>query len=564
MDGKSNEDGRFEAGLELIVEFHEDRVDVFRISPLPRTSRLLMREPKLTEKNLPSLTPGLAEMVVATLDESGSVMEEFGFPVPGRRFYDFGSPEAGTLRGGPRAIPGGERDLRSLLIPMPARDSHYFFFYRTDVRAAGAELALQRRPVLLVASAEPAALPPQSLPYGLPQPRFVPSPTAPPWEARARPLPWMDLQALAGDGAIVNVVGDPGNGNPADRFDIVISGDGFDQSELGTFDSLALTLKQSLAAMEPFVSLGHLINWHVVRGESTDSGITSCPIVDGSVSPKRTLYRVEGGWENTGAAGFLGTHYPERIQWAAEHVAPWSQIELVVIIANCNVWGGHAWPAWKTAILTAPPFLYAELASHECAHVIAELAEEYIVCTKDNPLWPDHNKARLAEVGRSLARKLGWSGKPPAPQNDTIWWRQFAPLPGERNADGTFAAVLTVLDPVQSSDGISPDEHPNQRDFIGAFWGCQDAMTMAELQGLMAHASKFPELDLSALQTLLASMPAETFCDPFWDPRAALYFRPSAHCRMRHPKYRFCRVCQHLMANRLRLAAGVPALDPHP
>jgi hypothetical protein len=374
------------------------------------------------------------------------------------------------------------------------------------------------------------------------------------------------------DGQIVSATTPVDNGDPSARFDIVITGDGFSAQELPVFDALADQLMNGMAGMEPFLTMSALINWHIVRVASTDSGINCCPNPVPSVPPKRTFFGVEGCWDNTGVPGFLGTRHPERIQWAAEQVAPWEDIELVIVIANCGVWGGHAWPGWKTAIVTTSSYLYFELASHECGHVISELAEEYIVCVKDNLAWPDPNKARLPQVARSVLRHVGGPGKGGPWAHDTIWWRDLATWPGERTA-GAFNAVLTVVDPIVSTDGISPDPKPGQQGFIGAFWGCQDAIALAQLQHFIKVAPQTGQIDVEPLKALLESVlgvgssPADGdpgFCDPFWDPRSAFYFRPSASCRMRHPRYPFCRVCRHLIGNSILEAAGSPPIPPLP
>lgn len=411
------------------------------------------------------------------------------------------------------------------------------------------------------------------LPHHLPMPRTAPLPAAPPWEGKPRPLPWLSQESMGLDGQFIDAPPQPCNGDPAKRFDIVITGDGFSVAELPSFDALAGRLRTELAGMHPFRGLSHLINWHVVRVASTSSGINRCPNPEPSVPPKRTFYGVEGCWDNTGVPGFLGIHHPERVHWAAEQVAPWEHVELVIVIANCSEWGGHAWVGWKTAVVTTHPYLFAEVASHECAHVISLLAEEYIVCVKDDALWLDPNKARLPEVGRSVRRHVGGAQKDFPWMHDSVWWRELATMPGERNADGTFAAVLTVLDPIVSQDDISPDERPGQTGFIGAFWGCQDAIDLAQLQRFIRMAADVPGIDVSVVEDLLRSvlgvssrptLDAAVHCDPFWDPRSAFYFRPSAHCRMRHPRYEFCRVCQHLIRNSILEASCQTVAPPLP
>jgi hypothetical protein len=533
-----------------------------------------LQPPILTQENLPDLIGGQSEVVLSVLDSAGAELESFGFPVPGRRYVDFGDPESEEIRGGPRPIRRDQHDIRALRIPWSERGSS-LAFDRSDVVATASGLEIRRVPLLRLSSRPDQGPQVRAVRDDVPMPRIVPIPWAPPWERKPRPLPWSGQEPFGADGQFVDATTPISNGAPADRFDIVITGDGFQPGELGRFDQLADQLMTGLRAMEPFSSMASLINWHVVRVASTDSGIERCPTPQPSNPTKRTFYRVEGCWDNSGYPGFFGTDHPERIHWAAEQVAPWEHVELVIVIANCSTWGGHAWPDWKLAIVSTHANLFVGLAAHECGHVISSLAEEYIACVKDEPQWLDPNKTRMPKVGRSLMRHVGaganagvvLQGGPPI--RDTVWWKGLARA-GELHPDGTFKAVHVRGDAVSPTDGMSPAVPPLQAGFIGAYWGCQDIAGPEVLLSLISRLSRVPAERLQVVIDILRALmglniPADpNECNAFWDQRGGYYFRAAATCRMRYPSYTFCRVCQHLISNSIRNASGVALVEPLP
>jgi hypothetical protein len=566
MNGSQPRDEWPTSGIELLVEFRRDRLELLRAAPIRHSPHMNLHAPAVTEERLPGLAAGQAEVVLSILDAQGALIESFGFPLPGRRYFDGGNPKARTIRGGPRPIAPGEHDVRALRVPWFEGVS-FLFFHRSEVTGTDRGLAIRRQSLLLVPVRPDETPPMRTLPFELPRPPIVPLPLAPPWNREPRPLPWADEAPPAADGHFVSADTPVSSGAPADRFDIVITGDGFRANQLGQFDQLASRLMNGLQGMEPFSAVGNLLNWHVVRVASTDSGIDRCPNPDPTGPPKQTFYQVEGCWDGSGFPGFFGTNHPERVRWAAEQVAPWEDVELVIVIANCDFWGGHGWPDWKLAIVPAHAAI-VELASHECGHALARLADEYITCTYEDVTRPDPNKAHLGEVGRSVARRLGVQHPAPGPRRDTIWWRGMTHV-GDLNVDGTFRAVHVFGDPVDPGDSMLPWVPVGQGGRVGAYWGCQDITSPAAIRSLIGLA---PEGVKGAnavvqLQHALADLAAvgdPDYCSYYWDARGALFFRASASCRMRYPSYDFCRVCQHLIANSIRDAAGIALVPPLP
>jgi hypothetical protein len=357
----------------------------------------------------------------------------------------------------------------------------------------------------------------------------------------------------------------------------MITGDGFTDAEMPQFDEWAVKLREGLQKVEPFQSLARYINWHVARVASTDSGIDQCPDPR-DPSHKRTFFGVEGGWNNSDCPGYMGLHHVPRLMWVAEQGCGWEHLEVALVIANCSTWGGHSWPAAKTAIVPGLPWALVGLAAHEVGHTISRLAEEYISCVEDEPRHGEHNLARLPEVSASVKRRLEIvSGRllrwAPA---DTVWWKLLATRPGEVRSDDTFKWVHVLGDPVQPGKSVKPSMPAAcPDDAIGAFWGCQNGVDRNELVNLVAAMCTLSATDVEAV---IATMQATTgfqpnrpsiepadSCDQSWDPRGAFFFRPSPTCCMRSPlPPRFCRVCEHLTRNAILERCGLAPCEPLP
>jgi hypothetical protein len=554
-------------GVELVADFTGGTdMKILWAARIRHVPRLNLPTPKLTKKNLQHLPPNASEIVLAVLDARGRELQTVGFEQVARRYFDIGNPVEATIKGGPRDVfLKEERDIRFVRIPW-SEDVRALSVSRTDVvpeEGAAGERQLKQRPLSIYKTEPAAGLPPAAIPPGAIE---IDLPWAPPWApGNPRPLPGFDQRDLKADGGLVDV--QSVRKGPCDEcFDILITGDGFSQEELPKFDELAEKLQEGLLKMEPFGELREHINWHRARVFSTDSGIENCP----RRSPgKRTFFRVQGCWDDTDAPGYLGTTEVERMYWVVDHVAPIEDIELTIIIANCEEWGGHAWPRARMAVVTAYPQEdgFVGLAAHECAHTIALLAEEYISGTTDNPGYPDPNLARLPEVGLSVADYLQVSADRRAACKDTVWWKDLA-VQAEKREDGAFKFVHIVGDAKDPRDPKCPMVPGGTPDVIGAFWGCQDIATRMTIDSLVkstALPADAPARFTRELDQAWPDVPVNPQeCDSWWDPRSAVYFRASPKCRMRFPSYDFCRVCQHLIRNRVLEACGLPLLGPLP
>jgi hypothetical protein len=340
------------SGVELLVEVRGGNATVLSAARVPNVPRLDLMAPLMTEENLPRLRSDDRELVLTIIGPTGRNPTSFGFPVVARQYFDFRDAATGLTRGGPRPIRPDEPDLRAIRLPWSA-DCTAILLHTT---AVGADYSTSHERRLVVsgvtlyqADTQRAVAGP--MPPGIPVERPLDLPWLPEWAPdTVRPVPYGPADAWTADGRFVGWDSPVLVGDPARCFDIMITGDGFTDAEMPQFDEWAVKLREGLQKVEPFQSLARYINWHVARVASTDSGIDQCPDPR-DPSHKRTFFGVEGGWNNSDCPGYMGLHHVPRLMWVAEQGCGWEHLEVALVIANCSTWGGHSWPAAKTAIV---------------------------------------------------------------------------------------------------------------------------------------------------------------------------------------------------------------------
>ena len=322
---------------------------------------------------------------------------------------------------------------------------------------------------------------------------------------------------MPANGSIVDTPTIVNHGSPAQRFDIVILAEGFQQRHLKLFDAKAKLLADRLLAMPPFDGVAHLINVHTVRTISTDAGVSGFP---GPSVQKKTFYNFTGGFFVPGLASsppsFMGTRRPEVILDAAGRIAPVETLELFIVLVNVKARTASAFPDQQLAVtgLHSSTADLVNLTAHECGHAIARTAEEYIDC--DGPTPGRTYRNQVTEDQRLAG---------------DVWWKSLA-KPSELDAAGNFRAVHRYGDAgVHFTATLQTpvfDAKPSLNGKLGLYWGCQDIDTNA---------------------------PAPPMCDQYLEARGRGYYRSMAACKMRQPKSPFCRVCSALIVERIEAAA---------
>ena len=335
-----------------------------------------------------------------------------------------------------------------------------------------------------------------------------------------------------------------GSGTPAGHCNIVVTGDGFSENDRQTFDRFSRRLAEEILATEPFSEFSDRINIYRIETVSEDSGITGCSSGCCATEEKRTFFMVEGNWhEVPGDASypaFCGMSDPGRLYHAATVFADYNRVDAYIVIANCPVAGGSAFPETKLVFATTgtagdiseadmEPALdaFVDVAIHELGHVLADLADEYIA--SDTVLLdeiPEHPNL-IAIDPANPPGDVAWiiatddferspTDNPEVPYNygfnaTLVWQPEFDTY----EEDG---------DPV----GTGPGDVILEK--LGLFWGCQ--------------------------YVLAEDVEEETAGDVFNDSGGRKFYRPMGRCRMRVAEEReFCRVCAEALRRKLAAAS---------
>jgi hypothetical protein len=176
--------------------------------------------------------------------------------------------------------------------------------------------------------------------------------------------------ADTGDGSVLSVVKIQDNGPDTQRFNIVIMGDGYQTSEIATFETQAQAVVTAFNAMVGFGPCGSAVNFYRVNIESDDSGVDKpADCYDPAV------------YKDT----YLDTHYcaygTQRCIWSSNtalvQTTAWSATpnwHFIVVLVNDTEHGGCA-GSGMTFNCTSENF--EQIVMHELGHAIGGLADEY-------------------------------------------------------------------------------------------------------------------------------------------------------------------------------------------
>jgi hypothetical protein len=310
-------------------------------------------------------------------------------------------------------------------------------------------------------------------------------------------------------------------GPASQRFNVVILGDGFD--DRSTLDSWAAEVKNAFLNTEPFKSLEAKIDIDLIPVISGGPGVSYCP---DSVA-RASHFGVEGQWTRPdgtrGGPGYFGTHYPCRIRQAVEKLAPYADIEVVVMIANCDEYGGKAEPDNKLVFVPIRPGKLAEfrgLTLHESGHALERLGEEYVACAVYDPLhtYPTY-----------------FPNIVPEPQSATAWWKSL--LNANEKSGVDFRAVHKCGDNIDQGNLTCQNCYQKMtggasETMLGLYWGAQYGT-----ENLTMSADECPN-----------------GCYPFGAASCG-YYRPMERCKMRSIWCAYCRACEERIRAGIKLAA---------
>jgi len=198
------------------------------------------------------------------------------------------------------------------------------------------------------------------------------------------------------------------NGPSSNRIDLVYVGDGYLDSELGTYAADVARGLQSLLSQEPFASYRTFFNAHRVDVVSKESGVDN--------DPYGTLRNtaLDMGFYCGGIDRLLCVSVDKAMSFAA--AAP--DVDHVFAVANSSTYGGAGYTTSDLATFAGGNDYAPEIAVHETGHSLGNLADEYDyggATRYSGPEPPEPNVSTLdarsmASAGSKWARWLGNQG----------------------------------------------------------------------------------------------------------------------------------------------------------
>ncbi len=157
------------------------------------------------------------------------------------------------------------------------------------------------------------------------------------------------------------------NGDPANRIDLVIVGDGYTASELGEYAQHAQLGVDDLFAIMPFSLYEPLFNVHRVDVISNESGVDDDPRgVERDTALNMSFWC--GGIQRLLCVDTF------RAQQAASNAPDWDQI---FAVANASTYGGAGYPSQNVGTYSGANSAAPQVAIHELGHSLGNLADEY-------------------------------------------------------------------------------------------------------------------------------------------------------------------------------------------
>jgi hypothetical protein len=166
--------------------------------------------------------------------------------------------------------------------------------------------------------------------------------------------------------AAENVVTIRSNGDPANRVDILILGDGYTASEMVLYAGDVENFIRGLFGQKPFNEYEPYFNVHRIDVVSLESGADH---------PSRGIYKntaLDATYESGGIARLLVVNNTKVDQILNSSTAP-DQRDIVVIVVNDPEYGGSG---GRFAVASVHPSV-VELVLHEVGHSFGLLADEY-------------------------------------------------------------------------------------------------------------------------------------------------------------------------------------------
>lgn len=207
-------------------------------------------------------------------------------------------------------------------------------------------------------------------------------------------------------------------------WNLAILSDGFQQTELATFEQAAQNFANTLQATAPFDEVRDEVNVFRINVASTDSGADDPASCGGTGATARTYF--DASFCSNGIRRLLVVDSGLALRVANDNV---SAVHMVLVLANSTIYGGSG---GSVAVCSLDPGA-VEIALHEMGHTAFGLADEYssyVGCGAAGDTNNNYGPFEPSEpnVTRNTDRQ-------------SLKWRNFVDpataLPTTRNADCT-------------------------------------------------------------------------------------------------------------------------------
>jgi hypothetical protein len=254
--------------------------------------------------------------------------------------------------------------------------------------------------------------------------------------------PAIDL-AGAADYAVVS----PPPGDPANRVDLLVMGDGYTAAESALFTSDATATLADFFAISPLAEYENYFNIHTLFTPSTQSGADHppydpiCPMYDLSCCLDTDMLSdpLAGTFVNTAFDGsycYYGMHRllyvnPGAVYSAAAAVPDW---DVIFVLVNDSTYGG----AGGSVMVGSTHPLTAEIAQHEFGHTFVDLADEYESAYPGYPACSDITSPPCEINVTDVTTRAAIKWEP--------WIDPLTPVPTVPEWDPSFSSVVGLFE----------------------------------------------------------------------------------------------------------------------
>ncbi len=198
-------------------------------------------------------------------------------------------------------------------------------------------------------------------------------------------------------------------GGSGNRIDFVIVGDGYTADELDLYAVHAENAVAGFFAEEPFATYGNYFLIHRIDVISNESGVDNDPVP----GIERDTALDMGFW-----CGGIERLLCVNIEAAYSYAETAPDVDAVLALANSTMYGGAGYPRWNLGTASGGNGAAIELALHELAHGLGNLADEYDYGngqTYDGP-EPEERNVSILDYDAMLQSGTKW-----APWLDSAW-----------------------------------------------------------------------------------------------------------------------------------------------